>query len=97
MENTETPEIQSFIKEYNEWLEARPKSDDVEFVHYSHLVILIGEDDESLKARNLINSDVHKINFNNLIAIHESMKNELDKQAVKHFQKSKQRLSEKNP
>lgn len=91
MENTETPQIQSFVDKYNEWLEARPKSDDVEFVHFSQIVIFIGEDEDSIKARNLINSDVHKVNFKNLMNVHESIKEEIDKQTMKHFQKIKQR------
>lgn len=89
MENTETPQIQSFVKEYNEWLEARPKSDDVEFVYFSQLVIFIGEDENSIKARNIVNSDVHQVNFKNLISVHESIKEEIDKQTLKHFQKMK--------
>lgn len=95
MENIETPKIKSFVEKYNEWLEARPKIDDLEYIHFSQLVILIGEDDDSLQARTVTNSDVHKVGLKDLIAIHQSIKDQLNNQTMKHIGKIAERKIDK--
>ena len=96
MENTETPQIQSFIDKYNEWLQARPESDDVEFVHFSHLVIILSEGNIDITAGNIINSSVNQVNFSNLMSIHEAMKEQIDKETLQHLTKIKQRVENEN-
>ena len=88
MENTETPQIQSFIDKYNEWLEQMPKSDDdVEFLLYSHLVIVLDDKEQNISARNIIHSNLHKISIGNMMNIHASIKEAIDKKTNEYLHK----------
>lgn len=96
MENTENPQIQSFIDKYNEWLEARPQSDEVKFVHFSHLIIVLSEQNEDISARNIVHSAVNQVNFTDMTSIHEAMKQQIDKETLKRLMKIKERVESKN-
>jgi hypothetical protein len=89
MENTEISKqekIDLFVKEYNEWLDKKPTNDELQFVHYSHLVVVQDIDDEGeISAINTTCSDVNGVNLASLLSIHEEMRERIEEKSKSYL------------
>jgi len=89
MENkTENTEVESFITAYNKWLESRPKSENLDFVEFHALCILLEEEEDGLSIRNVIGGHIHNLIPRNVLQMYKHIEEQVQPNAMKQIQQA---------
>ena len=86
MENkTENTELENFIDAYNKWLESRPKSENLDFVEFHALSILLKEEKDGLSVRNVIGGHIRNMIPKNALQMYKHIEQQVQPNAMKQI------------